>query len=208
MDWTIKYCPEWGNPITKEYTRYALTDKWVLSQNLILPKIQFTDHMKLKKKEEQSMDDSVLLKMRNKILKGGSTETKCGVEIEGKAIQRLPHLGIHPIYRHQTQTLLQMPWSAWWQEPDTAVSREALPEPDKYRGRYLQPTIGLSMGPPIEVLKTELKELKEFATHRKKNNINQPDSLEFLGTKPPTKNTHAGTHASNCICSRGRLFGH
>jgi hypothetical protein len=29
-------------------------------------------------------------------------ETKCGAETEGKAIQRLPHLGIHPIYRHQT----------------------------------------------------------------------------------------------------------
>ena len=24
-------------------------------------------------------------------------ETKCGAETEGKAIQRLPHLGIHPI---------------------------------------------------------------------------------------------------------------
>ena len=29
----------------------------------------------------------------------------CGAETEGKAIQRLPHLGIYPIYRHQTQTV-------------------------------------------------------------------------------------------------------
>ena len=35
-------------------------------------------------------------------------ETKCRAEIEGKAIQRLPHLGIHPIYSHQTRMLLQM----------------------------------------------------------------------------------------------------
>jgi hypothetical protein len=33
---------------------------------------------------------------RNKILIGANTETKCGAETEGKAIQRLPHLGIHP----------------------------------------------------------------------------------------------------------------
>ena len=34
---------------------------------------------------------------------GGDTETKCGAETEGKAIQRLPHLVIHPIYSQQTQ---------------------------------------------------------------------------------------------------------
>jgi hypothetical protein len=32
-------------------------------------------------------------------------DTKCGTKTEGKAIQRLPHLGIHPIYSYQTQTL-------------------------------------------------------------------------------------------------------
>jgi hypothetical protein len=44
-----------------------------------------------------------------KIPMGGDAETKCGTETEAKAIQRLPHLGIHPIYSHQTQTLLWMP---------------------------------------------------------------------------------------------------
>jgi hypothetical protein len=57
--------------------------------------------MKLKKKENQSVDTSVLLTRRNKILMGGDTETKCGAETEGKAIQRLPHMGIHPIYSYQ-----------------------------------------------------------------------------------------------------------
>jgi hypothetical protein len=37
------------------------------------------------------------------------TETKFGAETEGKMIQRLPHLEIHPIYNHQTQILLHMP---------------------------------------------------------------------------------------------------
>ena len=39
--------PEWGNPITIELTWYALTDKWLLSQKLRIPKIQFAKHMKL-----------------------------------------------------------------------------------------------------------------------------------------------------------------
>jgi hypothetical protein len=34
------------------------------------------------------------LKGGDKILIGGNMETKCGAETEGKAIQRLPHLGI------------------------------------------------------------------------------------------------------------------
>jgi hypothetical protein len=73
--------------------------------------------MKSKKKEDQSVDASVLLKRRNKILTEGNMHTKCGAETEGKAIQRLPHLGIHPIYSHQTWKLLQMPRSACRQKP-------------------------------------------------------------------------------------------
>jgi hypothetical protein len=67
--------------------------------------------MKLKKKEDQNVDTSVLLR-RNKIPMGRDTETKSGAETEGKAIQRLPYLGAHSIYSHQTQTLLLMPRSA------------------------------------------------------------------------------------------------
>jgi hypothetical protein len=66
--------------------------------------------MKLKKKEYQSMGASVLIK-GNKILTGANMETKCGAETERKTIQRLLYLGIHPIYSHQTQTLLLMPRS-------------------------------------------------------------------------------------------------
>jgi hypothetical protein len=56
--------------------------------------------MKPKRKKDQSMDTSVLLRRGNKILTGGNMETKYGTKTEGKAIQRLPHLGIHPIYSH------------------------------------------------------------------------------------------------------------
>jgi hypothetical protein len=56
--------------------------------------------------------DVVLLRKGNKIHTGGNMETKRGAESERKTIQRLPHLGIHPIYSHQTQKLLLMPRSA------------------------------------------------------------------------------------------------
>jgi hypothetical protein len=58
------------------------------------------------------MDASVLLRRGNKILIGGNMESKCGAETEGKATQRLPHLGIHPTYSQKTQTLLWMLGSA------------------------------------------------------------------------------------------------
>jgi hypothetical protein len=52
--------------------------------------------MKLKKKEDQSVGASVLLRKGNKILTGANMETKCRAETEGKAIQRLPNLGLIP----------------------------------------------------------------------------------------------------------------
>jgi hypothetical protein len=65
--------------------------------------------MKLKKNEDKSVDSSFLLRMGNKIPMDGVTETKFGAEMEERTIKRLPHLGIHPIYNYQTQTLLHMP---------------------------------------------------------------------------------------------------
>jgi hypothetical protein len=52
-------CIELENIILSEVTQpqkntwYALTYKWILAQKLQITKIQFTDHMKLKKKEDQ-----------------------------------------------------------------------------------------------------------------------------------------------------------
>jgi hypothetical protein len=42
--------------------------------------MQFTDHMKLKKKEDHTVDISVLLRRGNKIPIGGNTEIKFGAE--------------------------------------------------------------------------------------------------------------------------------
>ena len=78
---------------------------------LRIPKIQFAKHKKLKK-EDQNLDTLILLIRGNKIPMDGVTETKFGAETEGMTIQILPHLGIHSINNHQTQTLLQMPTRA------------------------------------------------------------------------------------------------
>jgi hypothetical protein len=59
--------------------------------------------------ENQSVDTLLLLRMGNKIPLEGVTETEFGAEAERRIIHRLPHPGIHPIYNHQTQTLLHMP---------------------------------------------------------------------------------------------------
>ena len=54
--------------------------------------------MKLKKKEDQSVDTSVFLRRRDKVPMEGDTETKGGAETAPP--------GLHPTYSHQTQTLL------------------------------------------------------------------------------------------------------
>jgi hypothetical protein len=61
---------------------YALNGKWILSQKL-----------------------RIVLRRSNKIPMEGVIETKFGAKTEGTTIQKLPHLGIHPINNHKTQTL-------------------------------------------------------------------------------------------------------
>jgi hypothetical protein len=69
MGRTIKYHSERDNPVTKEHTWYVLTVKWILIKKHGIPMIQLIDHMKLKKKEDKSVDTSVLLR-RGKIIMG------------------------------------------------------------------------------------------------------------------------------------------
>ena len=51
--------------LTHSYTWHVLTDKWILGKEHGIPMIQFTDHMKLKKKEYQGVDASDLLRTEN-----------------------------------------------------------------------------------------------------------------------------------------------
>jgi len=158
MDESGWYHPEWGNPITKEHTWYALTDKWILAQKLRVPKIQFAKHMKLKKKQDQSVDTSFLLRMGNKIPMEVVTETKFGAETEGRIIERLPRPRIHPINNHQTQTLLHMPARFCWQDPDIALSCETIAVFGKYRNGCSQSSFGWNTGPTMKELEKVPKE--------------------------------------------------
>ena len=161
MDGSGWYLPKGDNPITKEHTWYAFTDKWILSQKLRITKIQSAKPMKLKKKEDQSVDTSFLLRMGNKMSMEGVIETKFAAETEW--IQRLPHSGINPINNQQTQTLWQMPTRAWGQETDIAVSWEDLSVPDEYRSECSQTSIVLSTGSPMMELEKVPKDHKGFA---------------------------------------------
>jgi hypothetical protein len=40
---------------------------WILAQKLKIPKIQFVKHKKIKKREDQCLDTSFLLRIGNKI---------------------------------------------------------------------------------------------------------------------------------------------
>ena len=100
------------------------------------------------------------------------TETKFRAETEGTTIQRLPHLGIHPINNHQTQTLWQMSTRAWWQEPDIAVSCEAMPMPGKYRSGCSQSSIGQSTRSPMKEPEKYPGSWRGLKPHRRNINMN------------------------------------
>jgi hypothetical protein len=109
------------------------------------------------------MDTTFLPRIGNKIPMEGVSETKFGVKMKGWPIQRLPHLGDHPIITHQMQTLLHMPAGICWKDPDIAFSCEAMPVSGKYRSGCSQSSIGWNTRPPMEELEKVPKELKGSA---------------------------------------------
>ena len=108
--------------------------------------------------------------------------------MEGMTVKRLPHLGIHPINSHQTQTLLHMPAKFCWQEPDISVSCEAMPVPGKYRSGCSQ--------------------LSNWMEHRAPNGGDRERTQGAKGVCIPTGRTTMWTNQypraldSSCICNR------
>jgi hypothetical protein len=132
----------------------------------------------------------------------GNTGTKIGAETEGKAIQRLSHLGIHPICRHQTQSLLLIPRSACWQELFPERLCQGLKNTDT-----LQPTIRQSMGTPMRELGEGLKKLMLFASpyeEKQSQPTRIPQSYQALNHQP--NSTHGRTDVSSWVCSRGLTY--
>jgi hypothetical protein len=71
----------------------------ILAWKLRISKIQFANHMKLEKNDQNV--DTLILRIGNKIPMKGFTETKCGAATEGMTMQSLSHLEIHYIINHQ-----------------------------------------------------------------------------------------------------------
>ena len=86
---------EFSQSQKKSLDMHSLTSGYQ-PRNIEHPRYNF-HNKKIKKKEDQRVDTSFLLRIGNKITMKGVTETKFGAKMKGWTIQRLPHLGIHPI---------------------------------------------------------------------------------------------------------------
>jgi hypothetical protein len=82
-----------------------------------------------------------------------------------------------------------------------AVSWEALPVPDKYRGGGSQPTIGQRTGSTVEELEKGFKELFSPIGGTTTGTNQYPQSSQLLNHQQ--KSTHVRTHGSSCILRRG-----
>jgi hypothetical protein len=93
-----------------------------------------------------------------------TVEKNFRAEMVGRTIQRLPNPRIHPIYNHQSQTLLHMPERFFLQDPDIALPCEAMPMLGKYRSGCSQSSIGWNTGPLMKELEKVPKELNGSTT--------------------------------------------
>jgi hypothetical protein len=142
----------------------------------------------------------------------GNMEAKCGAETEeGKAIQRLLHLGIHPY------TISKCRHSCWCQE---VLADRSLLYGSLLRGSarawhivrwMLTANHWTEQGVSNEGVRerTEVTERVCNPIGRTTMSTNQtPWSSQRLNHQP--KNTHGGTHSSSCICQAsmgGEAFG-
>ena len=159
--------------------------------------------MKLKKKEDQCVGVSVLLRRYIKILMGANTETKCGTDWRKGHLKTAPPGDPSRIQSPNTDTtvgankcMLTGGWysSLLW---------------DSTRAWHIQSQMfAASHWTEHRVPNGELKDWRNWSClqpHRKNNNIKQPD---FSGSKPPIKEYHGGTHDYSHICRIGWPSGH
>jgi hypothetical protein len=147
---------------SQKHTWYAHTHKWILASKLGIPKVQLTDHMKFKKKENQSVEASILGR-ENKILTGGNTK---GVEqrLKERSFRdcstwgSIPYTGAKPRHYCGCQQVLV-------DKRLIRLSPERFCQSQTNSETEAQKTIiGLSTGSPKDEIEKGLKELSEFAT--------------------------------------------
>jgi hypothetical protein len=121
-----------------------------------------------------------------------------------KAIQRLPYLGIHPICRHQTQTLLLMylltePWYSY----PLGGSARAWPI-QMWMLTANHPNHRTEQGDRSGGIRGRSEGAEEVCNPRGRTTISISQThYSSQGLNHQPKNTHGGTHGSSCICSQG-----
>jgi hypothetical protein len=127
-------------------------------------------------------------------------EIKCRAKTKEKDTQSLSHLGSHPIYSYQTQTLLWMSRSACWKEPDMTVSREPCCKALQTQRQML----AASHWPERGVSNRGVREGTEGA-----EGVCNPIGRTTPTNQTPRTNSQGlshqqrSTHGSSCICSIG-----
>jgi hypothetical protein len=129
---------------------------------LRIPKIQFTDHVKPKKKEDQSVATSVLPRRENKISMEEIQRQSMEQRLKGRPSRDCPTWGSIHIHLPNTDTIVDVNKILLTEVCYSGIL-VALSVPDKYRGGCSQPTSGLSTGSSMGELKKGPKELKGFA---------------------------------------------
>jgi hypothetical protein len=149
--------------------------------------------------EDQHVDSWILLRSGNKTPMEGVKDTKLEQRL------RLPHLGINPIYNHQTQTLLWMPTSACWQEPHIASCLLRGSASAWQIQKWMLTAIhGTDLRIPNEGARERSQRAEGVCSPIEGTTMwtNQcPQSSEGLNHQ--AKSTHGGNHGFYCICSRG-----
>ena len=126
-------------------------------------------------------------------------ETNCGTETERVVIQRLPHLGIHPIHSHKTWTILWMPKSACWWKLYLERILKNLTNTDQDAHSQHWTECGESR---MEELKKGCKSWGALQPHGGSNSVNRSDSWRPRLLDHQPKNTRVGTYGAGCICGR------
>jgi hypothetical protein len=85
-----------------------------------------------------------------------------------------------------------------------AVSRVALPEPDKYRGGSSQPTIGLTLGVQDGGIEEGMERAERVCNPMVGSRVLTGQTpWSFWGLDHQSKNIHEATDGAGYICGRG-----
>ena len=163
---------------------------------LHIPKIQFTDHMKLKKKEDQSVGASVLLR------RGTKYRIICGDKVWSRDWRKghpetVPPRDPFHLHTPNLDTMSDAKKCLLTGACYSCSLRGSARASPIQKWMHLAKHQTESMGIPVEKLGKDCRSWRGLQLHRKSTNINQPDPLKPPRTKPPTKEYTWRYHGSS-----------